>query len=164
RSPAFAGPVLSMTNSLSASVHTFTIGFTQMIKPQLNNEVRANYSNHRIAAKFFLDDFGGAVPPTDSLLFPAGFSSANSLFGLFISGAGQYNHGNQGTSEQRQINLIDNLSLATGNHQLKFGMDYRWLAPFSSPFSYRQFAQFSGMTTAPGGALSGTASLAATFT
>ena len=163
RSPAFAGPVLSMTNSLSASVHTFTIGFTQMIKPQLNNEVRANYSNHRIAAKFSLDDFGGAVPPTDSLLFPAGFSSANSLFGLFIAGAGQYNHGNQGTSEQRQINLIDNLSLATGNHQLKFGMDYRWLAPFSSPFSYRQFAQFSGMTAAPGGALSGTALVAGTF-
>jgi hypothetical protein len=163
RSPPFAGPVLSMTNSLSSSVHTLTIGLTQLIKPQLNNEVRANYSNHRVGAKFFLDDFGGAVPPADSLLFPAGFSSANSLFGLFIPGVGQYNHGNQGTSEQRQINLIDNLSLGVGNHQLKFGMDYRWLAPFSSPFFYRQFAQFSGMTAAPGGALSGTAAVAGTF-
>src|SRR6185503_5114989 len=33
----------------------------------------------------------------------------------------------------------------------------RWLAPFSSPFFYRQFVQFSGVTAAPGGALSGTA-------
>src|SRR6266705_6117978 len=64
------------------------------------------------------------------------------------------------TDEQRQINLVDNLSVTTGNHQLKFGADYRWLAPFSSPYSYRQYVQFSGMTTAPGGALSGTAAIA----
>jgi hypothetical protein len=82
---------------------------------------------------------------------------------LFIPGAGQYNQGKSATSEQRQVNLIDNLSVTTGSHQLKFGVDYRWLAPFSSPFSYRQFVQFSGMTTTPGGALSGTASFAATF-
>lgn len=163
RSPPFAGPILSMTNSLSSSIHTLTIGATQLISPRISNEARANYSNHRIGAKFFLDDFGGAVPLPDSLLFPSGSSSANGLFGLFISGAGQYNQGNQGTSEQRQINLIDDLSLTARNHQLKFGIDYRWLAPFSSPFAYRQFAQFSGMTAAPGGALSGTASVAATF-
>ncbi|HEY0730323.1 MAG TPA: TonB-dependent receptor, partial [Pyrinomonadaceae bacterium] len=47
-----------------------------------------------------------------------------------------------------------------GNHQLKFGVDYRWLAPFSSPAAYRQFAAFSGVNTAPGGALSGVALLA----
>ena len=164
RSPPFAGPILSMTNSLSASIHTFTAGITQLISPRISNEARANYSNHRIGARFFLDDFGGAVPLPDSLLFPAGSSSANSLFGLFIPGAGQYNQGDQGTSEQRQINLTDDLSLTARNHQLKIGIDYRWLAPFSSPFAYRQFAQFSGMTAAPGGALSGTASLAATFT
>jgi hypothetical protein len=43
---------------------------------------------------------------------------------------------------------------------LKFGVDYRWLAPFSSPFAYSQFAQFTGVTEAPGGALSGTAAFA----
>src|SRR5262249_14974782 len=72
--------------------------------------------------------------------------------------------GKAGTDEQRQINLADNLSVATGSHQLKFGVDYRWLAPFSSPFTYRQFADFSGVTTAPGGALSGTAALATVLT
>jgi len=44
--------------------------------------------------------------------------------------------------------------------QMKFGVDYRWLAPFSSPFFYRTFVQFSGVTAAPGGALSGTAAFA----
>jgi hypothetical protein len=40
------------------------------------------------------------------------------------------------------------------DHLIKGGVDYRWLAPFSSPFVYRQFAQFSGVTASPGGALS----------
>ena len=163
RSPPFAGPILSMTNSLSSSVHTLTIGFTQLINPEISNEVRANYSNDRVGIKWAMDDFGGAVPLPDSILFPTGFSSANALFGLFIPGAGQYNQGKQGIGEQRQVNLVDNLSVTTGSHQLKFGVDYRWLAPFSSPFSYRQFVQFSGMTATPGGALSGKAALAATF-
>ncbi|HET9714088.1 MAG TPA: carboxypeptidase regulatory-like domain-containing protein, partial [Pyrinomonadaceae bacterium] len=163
RSSPFAGSVLSMTNSLSSTIHTLTIGFTQLIKPNISNEVRANYSNQRTSIKWIMDNFGGAVPPSDSVLFPAGVSSANGLFGFFLTGAGQYNQGKQGTSEQRQINLIDNLSATKGSHQLKFGMDYRWLAPFSSPFSYRQFVQFSGVTAAPGGALSGTSVVAATI-
>jgi len=163
RSPTFAGPILSMTSSLSSSIHTFTVGLTQLIKPRISNEVRANYSNQRVGTRFFLDDFGGAVPVPDSVLFPSGVSSANGLFNLFIGGIGQYNQGNSGTSEQRQINFIDNLSLTQERHQLSFGVDYRWLAPFSSPFSYRQFAQFSGMTATPGGSLSGRALVAVTF-
>ena len=35
---------------------------------------------------------------------------------------------NSATDEQRQVNLIDNLSVTKGSHQLKFGVDYRWLA------------------------------------
>jgi Carboxypeptidase regulatory-like domain/TonB dependent receptor len=163
RSPPLSGPILSLTSSLSSSIHTFTTGFTHLIDPRISNEVRANYSNHRVGTRFFLDDFGGAVPLADSVLFPPGVSSANGVFSMFISGVGQYNQGNTGTSEQRQFNVVDNLSLTNGSHQMKFGVDYRWLAPFTSPFSYRQFVQFSGMTPAPGGALSGRASLAATF-
>ena len=68
-----------------------------------------------------------------------------------------------GTNEQRQVNLVDNLMVTKGSHQLRFGVDYRWLAPFSSPFSYEQFAEFLGMTAAPGDALSGTALVAASF-
>jgi hypothetical protein len=161
--PSSAGTVLSMTESLSSSVQTLTLGFAELIKPGISNEVRANYSNDRIGTRFALDSFGGAMPLPDSVLFPSRFSSTNGLFSLFIVGAGQYNQGKSATDEQRQINLVDNLSLNTGSHQLKSGVDYRWLAPFSSPFSYRQIAQFSGVTTNPGGALSGTAQIAASF-
>jgi len=157
RGPVFSsGRVLSAVNSLSSSVHTGTVGLTQIISPEISNEVRANYSNHRIGIDFVMDDFGGATPLPDSLLFPSGISSANGTFLFILLGVGQYVQGNQGTTEQRQINLIDNLSVTAGSHQLKFGVDYRWLAPFSSPAAYHQFAAFSGV----GGAISGTALLA----
>lgn len=157
RGPVFSsGRVLSATNSLSSSVHTGTVGLTQMIGPEISNEVRANYSNHRVGIDFIMDDFGGAVPLSDSLLFPPGITSANGTFLFIVLGVGQYVQGKQGTTEQRQVNLIDNLSVTKGSHQLKLGVDYRWLAPFSSPAAYHQFAAFSGV----GGLLSGTALLA----
>ncbi|HET6891531.1 MAG TPA: TonB-dependent receptor, partial [Pyrinomonadaceae bacterium] len=161
RGPFFSsGRVLSTTNSLSSSVHTGTVGLTQLINPRISNELRLNYSNHRIDIKFVMDNFGGAVPIPDSNLFPAGYLSINGLFLLAISGTGQYAQGKQGTDEQRQLNLIDNLLVTKGDHQLKFGVDYRWLAPFSSPFAYQQFVQFSGVTAAPGGTLSGAVAFA----
>src|SRR5262249_36869218 len=101
-----------------------------------------------------------AVPTPDSLVFPPGYSSANGLFGLYIPGAGVYYLGNLGANEQRQFNFIDNLSVIAAGHQLKFGVDYRWLAPFGSPYAYRSFAQFTGMSAAIGGALSGAAQAA----
>ena len=154
------GAALSTTSSLSSAVHTLTLGFTQLFTPVISNEVRANYSNHRVSSKYALDHFGGAVPAPDSVLFPSGFSSASSFFELLILGAGNYIQGKYGIDEQRQINFIDNLAITTGSHQLKFGVDYRWLAPFSSPLSYGQFGEFSGMSTSPGEALSGTALVA----
>lgn len=157
RAAPFTTPTLSTKDSISSSVHTLTLGLTELIEPNISNEVRLNYSNQRVATQFIVDNFGGAVPVPDSLLFPPGFSSTNSAFLFIINGAGEYGEGKAGTDEQRQVNLIDNLSLTEGGHQLKFGVDYRWLAPFSSPFTYRGFVQFSGLTAAPGGALSGTA-------
>jgi hypothetical protein len=152
-----------MTQSLSSTVHTATAGLEATITPRISNEFRGNYSLQRISTRFFLDNFGDAVPLPDSLLFPAGYSSANSAFSFYIPGVGQYNQGTSGTSEQRQINIIDNLSVTRAGHQLKFGVDYRWLAPFSSIFTYRQFVQFSGLTASPGGVFSSIPTTAATF-
>src|SRR5262249_46625121 len=74
-----------------------------------------------------------------------------------------YGQGRVSTNEQRQFNFVDTFSWTTGSHQLKFGVDYRRLAPFSSPYAYQQFILFSGVTAAPGGALSGTALFAQTL-
>ena len=157
RAAPFGTAALSAVDSVDSSVHTLTIGLTELITPAISNEVRLNYSNQRLATKLSVDNFGGAAPPPDSLLFPPGVSSRDSAFLFLINGVGEFGLGKSGTDEQRQVNVIDNLSVTTGGHQLKFGLDYRWLAPFSSPFSYRQFVQFSGVNANPGGALSGTA-------
>ena len=158
-----SGSVLSTTQSLPFSLQTLTVGLTERINPLLSNEIRANYSNDRTVYKYAFDDFGGAVPLPDSALFPTGFSSANSIFEFLIEGAGEFATGRYSTDEQRQINLIDNLSVTKGRHQLKFGADYRWLSPFTDQFAYFQLAIFSGMATTSGGALSGSASLAGTY-
>ena len=138
------GVVLSNTESLSSSVQTFTVGLTEIINQRISNEVRANYSNDRVGTKYALDNFGGAVPLPDSLLFPPGFSSTNGAFALYIMGVGEFIKGKNATDEQRQLNLVDNLSVTTGSHQLKFGVDYRWLSPFTSPRAYLQFARILG--------------------
>ena len=170
RGAPFTVTALSTRDLGDSAVHTFTVGITQLIKPEVTNELRANYSNHRLGTDFDMDDFGGAVPLPDSLLFPMGFSSKDSGFLLLINGVGEYGQGKAATDEQRQVNLIDNLSVTKAGHQLKFGGDYRWLAPFSSPFSYRPFVQFLGVACPPapsscaGYALSGTAPGAASTT
>jgi hypothetical protein len=160
--------VLSTREQVASSLHTLTLGLNQLLNSHLSNEARANYSNQRVGEQFILDTFGGARPFPDSLVYPAGFSSANGALLLYIIGAGEYGQGKLATDEQRQLNFLDNLSVTRGSHQMKFGVDYRWLSPFSSPFQYRQYAQFSGVTCpAPpsscnGYALSGSAALATT--
>ncbi len=157
RGGTFSARVLSTTNSLSSSVHTLTGGVTQLITTGVANELRANYSYHRMGVAYDMDDFGGAVPLQDSLLFPAGYSSDDSAFLFAISGAGQYAQGRFGIDEQRQVNIVDNVSIVRSRHQFKIGLDYRWLGPSSRPFAYRMFVNFAGVTTAPGSALSGSA-------
>jgi len=148
---AFPAPytVLSTRELESSSIQTFTLGLDQLLTARVSNQLRANYSNDRIETKYISDGFGGAVPLSGSALFPSGYSSTNSLFELFIVGAGEFARGKQATVEQRQINLIDNVSVAKGSHQLRVGVDYRWLSPFSSLYAYDQFAEFTGVTTCP---------------
>ena len=162
----FSAPftVLSTRALVDSTVHTMTLGLTKLITPGISNEVRANYSNQRVTTRYILDNFGGAVPIPDSLLFPSEFSSENGVFELIVLGAGIVQKGRLLTSEQRQFNVTDNLSVTKGRHQMKFGVDYRWLSPFVSPLAYGQIAEFIGVTANPGGALSGTAALAAALT
>src|SRR5262249_24864953 len=48
RAPVVPNPVLRMTESLSSRMHTGTVGLTQVVTPGMSNELRVNYSNHRV--------------------------------------------------------------------------------------------------------------------
>ncbi len=135
---------------------TLTVGATQSFTPAVNNEVRANYSRSEGGGVFRIDELGGAVPPPDSLLFPPFTTRDDALFLLGITGGRSLRVGKNVGNVQRQINLVDNLSVVAGTHQLKFGIDYRVLLPVNGPRAYDQSVNFSGLTGVTG-AIGGTA-------
>jgi len=133
---------------------TLTIGSTQSFTPTVNNDVRVNYTRSEGGSVFLIDDLGGAVPPSDSDLFPPFATSEDSNMFFQIIGGRNLVAGKNVDNLQRQINLVDNVSVITGAHQLKFGVDYRLLLPVNSPRAYDQFVTFSGLT-GPTGATGG---------
>jgi hypothetical protein len=141
-------PVGAPSDKLVAPIdtQTFTLGSTQSISARMSNELRANYSNYRAGSSDQLDSFGGAVPPPDSVLFPAGFSSRNGIFLFDLFGGFIFLQGRNATNEQRQVNFVDNVSFTVGTHQTKFGIDYRWLAPFGNFNTYEQLDGFFSTT------------------
>ena len=123
--------VLSELNTNRLNATTLTLGSTQAISTRVSNDFRINYSRNTRTGFSSLDNFGGAVPPPDSLMFP---SSANHRTSQFNFGYFFYNFYyaiglNDVSSSQRQLNIVDNFLVTDGSHQLKFGVDYRRLAP-----------------------------------
>jgi len=140
-------------NSLAETrfkTQTLTIRATQSFTPTISNELGANYSKSEGGSFFHIDEFGGAVPPPDSLVFPPFTTRQNAFFSIGIVGGRSLNTGKNVENTQRQINLVDNLSVVTGTHQLKLGADYRLLLPINSPRTYDQSVNFSGLTGATG--------------
>ncbi len=122
-----------------------TLGTTWGITTSLTNDLRFNYSRSSGTSRFALDTFAGAIVPADSTLFIAPFSSGDSTF-VFDVFAGQqlgWALGSITRNLQRQINVIDNLSLQKGLHSIKWGIDYRWIGPIFAPQRYGQTVFFS---------------------
>jgi Carboxypeptidase regulatory-like domain/TonB dependent receptor-like, beta-barrel/TonB-dependent Receptor Plug Domain len=110
--------------------HTLTAGATWTINATMSNEFRANYSHQDAGTRFYLDNFGGAVPITTALL-PSVVPQDDTFFSVSIINLATTRIilGRNGEGVQRQLNFIDNFSMAAGNHQIKFGVDYRRLNP-----------------------------------
>ena len=142
---------------------TVTFGATYSFSPRTLNELRANWSRARGATSFALDDFGGAAPLPPSLLFPASALLPDAGFQFLLGGGTNTSLvvGKNVDNLQRQINLIDNLTLIRHSHQIRLGVDYRRLSPIYNSLSYNQSVVYEGVTgtagPTPGTALSGIA-------
>jgi hypothetical protein len=147
---ALSSPVSSRIVS-----QTVTIGSTWMLSPTINNELRFNYSRTNAASTDLLDGFGGAVPP-GSLPLPSPFTADNAKFVFSVGGLqnGTYFEGANVRNLQQQINLVDNISVQKGSHNLKFGIDYRRLSPETTPFLYTQLVGMRNVPSAENGTLS----------
>ncbi len=127
---------------------TVTVGAVVGITPHVIDELRFNYSLSRGHSFLTLDSFGGALPPSDSVLFPSPQSSSNSLFffyGDFNPFGLSFSAGKLANNLQHQINLTDSVSSIVGRHQLKFGIDYRRLNPEGGEAPYQLYYQFGSL-------------------
>src|SRR5271154_784441 len=122
----------STVEEIKYRTQSLTLGTNQALTPRLTNEFRFNYSRSRASSNFTLDNFAGAVPPTDSALFPTGATPEGAVaefFGDFNPFGLEFITGKMGDNLQQQINVTDNASQIVGAHQIKWGLDYRRLKP-----------------------------------
>lgn len=137
------GSSLNNTLNLSFKTETITIGATQMITPNLVNDVRVNYSRSAGEKAFELDDLGGAIPIDAAVLLPSFANLGNSFYGLSLGGNTAIYLGKDANSFQNQFNVLDNVSLTKGSHQIKLGFDYRHLTSIYDQWKYRENATLS---------------------
>jgi hypothetical protein len=150
-----AGQFLSELDSTQVNFRSGTLGVTLAISPKIASDLRLNYSRTEAGGSASLNRYGGAVPPPDSLLFPAPYASPRSSLFL-VQGLGPLlRSGRFADNLQRQGNLVSNTSILHGTHEVRFGADYRYLAPLHGPFDYRQRVRFAGVP----GALTGVVNL-----
>jgi len=129
------------------TTETLTGGATFSFTPNVNSELRLNYSENTARNFLELDDFGGAVAPPDSLYFPSGTSRDTDSISIFLLGSVNttLQVGTTARNQQRQFNAIGNLAAIAGAHQFKFGVDYRRLSPIIQPQNHSVLVQFNGV-------------------
>lgn len=128
RGGQFLEPTL---NTISAyTMRTYTAGATSVFSGDLSNDFRINYSLDQASLRTVIDAFGGSVPVNlaqmaglDAKSFPAVILDYD---GYFIQLSQR-----QESGAQKQWNLVDTMSISTGRHMFRVGVDYRRLAPFA---------------------------------
>jgi len=144
---------LSQFNRLGTKTETLTIGSTQIFSTKLVNEVRLNGSRNDGTSRNLFDGFGGGTAPPEAVLFPPNVLNGPrrgiiTLNGLSLVAGNPFTTVSLGTDElfrNRQITVVDNLTSTHGAHQLKFGVDYRWLSPIIAPAGFVDNAQFPNL-------------------
>jgi hypothetical protein len=126
-----------------------TLGMNLAIMPQLTNELRFNYSRSRGESLLVLDNFGGAVPPSQAELYPSLPPPPPSFF-LFYADTTRYgltySVGPLGNNLEQQIQVTDNLTRTFGTHQLKCGVDYRRPKATQNLFAYELAYEFLSLS------------------
>jgi hypothetical protein len=162
-------PDLAETDILESNVQTYTVGATQVFSSLWVNEIRANYTRTIGSAAATLTTFGGAAPPSNSVLWPGGKIPAFGYSSPAIFNVGglpfiDFVTGRENANIPHQYNVLDNLTYLRGKHQFKFGADYRLIRTEISPIILSSFVDFGNPTPDTSGIVtlnSGTASDAA---
>ncbi len=145
----------SDSDHFAIGTETLTMGLTQVLTPNLVNEIRLNGSRQFASSELGINSATGAQRPPDSLFFSQGYSSNDSAVLFGVSPFPVLSFGFDERDRSRQLQTVDNLSYALGAHQFKIGVDYRWFSPamvLARLLSITLFPSLFG----PSGAYSGT--------
>jgi hypothetical protein len=135
----------NVVTSRSSHVELFTAGITRLFSGGALNDLRLNFSKTTTSGQASMDNYGGAVPLTNSLVFPKGVTSANGSFDLSVLGYAGYSFGGRTSRDQSQVNVVDSLTKVSGNHSFKAGLDYRELLQTNYRTPYSEGVSFDGL-------------------
>jgi hypothetical protein len=124
---------LSMVLTSVVNTQTLTIGLNMLLSSRLSNTLRGNYSTQNSNSFYTLDSFGGAVPVNSSLLLGS-LAPASNLGSFQTFQTFAYSIGPQARNRTRQFNLVDDLAVTFGTHQVKLGGDYRAIFLDANPY------------------------------
>ena len=124
---------LSTLETTVVNTRTLTVGLNVTLSSTVVDSLRGNYSTQPASVSDALDTFGGAVPPSPALLI--GTLAPAETFAAFTptDGTQQYTVGPNAHNQTKQANVVNDLSLSRGPHQLKFGVDYRGIVLDANP-------------------------------
>lgn len=125
---------------LQYRTQTATSGVTFQLSPLMVNDVRLNWSEAKVKQRYYIDDFGGAIVPPFSSLYPSFASRDQGYIYIEANGTGSntITDGLVSDNRQRQWNLVDTLTYTRGSHAMKFGIDYRRIGSRSYSGNYRR--------------------------
>ena len=80
-------------------------------------------------------------------MLPPFATPSNTFFSVSVisPALARYSFGRNGEGTQGQLNFVDNLSVIRGSHQLRFGVDYRYLFPSAYSRAYDLSYTFSSV-------------------
>jgi hypothetical protein len=128
--PPDSGVPITFKTVSSYSTRTYTAGASGFFTSRLSNDFRLNYSSNYTTGVTANDKFGGGVPVDMAQLSGLG-SRSEELVGFLLGPNLLALQQSFDAGSQRQWNIVDTVSYSLGRHQLKFGWDYRRLAPFA---------------------------------
>ncbi len=129
---------LSTIQNLPVDTTTVTVGANAQFVANFSNSMRFNYSRQEASQGFQLDSFGGAVPLNSAVLLPPAHSLAdsNTTFTTFI-GINALSLGTGASNRTTQWNLVDDVSILKGPHELKFGTNFNRLLEEGGALAFR---------------------------
>ncbi len=149
----------SVVTDLTLNLDTVTAGHTWVLGSTTSNDLRFNYSRTPSYSTNRLDSFGGAVPLADAALFVSPYDATSSTWTFSGRTIGALAAGSAAYDQSSQFNVVDSFAWLRGEHQMKFGVDFRRMYPRADRSAY---GQTLGATLTTASWVSGTLNLYST--